>query len=179
MNVSVMAWLSMYVSDAEEFGSTVASWRSSLPAALAIAMMMTMMTIGVLRGGNEVGSSLLATSSTDTEAEDACQRDAAPLLEQEGWTRPKEKCREASFERSGRGGQSRTIVCERPPRRFAPPLLYQEGSLAPNGFRNLGHTGEINRAIRNNRFAALVGRLHCLHPHDACDRSWYLPPEGS
>ena len=60
----------------------------------------------------------------------------APLLEQEGWTRPKEKCCEASFERSGRGGRSwkggrnaiPAILCERPPRRFAPPLLYQEGS---------------------------------------------------
>ena len=55
------------------------------------------------------------------------------------------KCCEASFERSGRGGRSqkrgrkasRATACERPPRRFAPPLLCQEGSSRPNGFRNL------------------------------------------
>src|SRR5262245_10031709 len=43
---------------------------------------------------------------------------AAPLLEQEGPLR----------QRRSWGGQSRMIACERPPRRFAPPLLYQEES---------------------------------------------------
>ena len=71
-----------------------------------------------------------------------------PLLEQEGWTRPKENAAKHPL-KSGRGAkrasqigrgkenQSRTIVCERPPRRFAPPLLYQEGSSRTRAvFRN-------------------------------------------
>src|SRR5689334_14776765 len=73
------------------------------------------------------------------------------------------KCCEASFERSGRGGHSqkrgrnaiRAIVGERPPRRFAPPLLCQEGSSRPNGFRNLDSSAFAKEGYAAHRVSYL------------------------
>src|SRR5689334_19258750 len=67
------------------------------------------------------------------------------------------------FERSGRGGRSqkrgrnaiRAIVCERPPRRFAPPLLCQEGSSRPNGFRNLDSSAFAKEGYAAHRVSYL------------------------
>src|SRR5262245_39196802 len=56
-------------------------------------------------------------------SKDASVREA-PLLEQEGTLR----------QRRSWGGRPRMTFCERPPRRFAPPLLCQEGSSALNIF---------------------------------------------
>ena len=50
----------------------------------------------------------------------------APLLEQEGWPRLKGADGVVAHTKSF-GMPFRTIVNHRPPRRFAPPLLYQEG----------------------------------------------------
>src|SRR5262245_30546874 len=78
-----------------------------------------------------------------------------PSFAKEGWTRPKENAAKHPLW-SGRGGRSqkrgrnasRAIVGERPPRRFAPPLLYQEGSSRSNGFRNLDSCAFAKEGVR-------------------------------
>src|SRR5262249_12451177 len=69
------------------------------------------------------------------------QTSRAPLLAQEGMLR----------QRRSWGGQARTIECERPPRRFAPPLLFQEGSSCSRMFP----TDRTSITRRNARVRAM------------------------